>query len=704
MTFGGNDYVLLAVAALTLAVPGGLVLGAAGWLRRGRRAVLLGAAPVVTIGLLYLTATVSALVGVRYGWSVVLITTAAAVVVVLVVRLRLAHRPDGGRALIPAPRWPTRMGVRRSAEPVVGFVLVLVAAVLAVQTWSEVLGGSLATVPQEHDMITHTLLTAYIEDTGRAAPWRALPVDVLSGLPGTYYPSGFHSVAALVGAWSGDPVAAVNATMLVVFALFLPLGLYGLVAQLRPGTLPHVAGGAAAVVGVMAYRPTYAIMHDGGIIANAIAISLSAGAIAGLLVVRGRRVVTGRWGLALDVAAVAMLAVGAFAMHPTSAAIVGVSVIAWSLGDLVHRARRAEMSRWLLTIAAGGAVGGLLLFPLLRSASKVSSTVTSWPRDFEVVTFSRGMGIVLGMPYLGFFDPSGSKSQAALAGLTLLGVGIALWSRRYLGALLTWVVWSAILLAFLSGSSILGLSNVSELFYNSYVRISGVLGPFQWVLAGIAVSSVSLAVTRVCAAVLRLLPVGPLLLRVSRPLGAVTAALLVLLLVFATHDLRVVNAQALVDRYAQPSFTRVDGNDRAAFAWLRDHVQPGERVMNNANDGSTYMYVYDQIPMVNGSPLGISRFPYTEELLAKFDKLETDLQVQGLVRNMNIRWVYIDTNSPGIGVGQGLHPWLKGGAAGAYSIAPGMENLGSVPGLNLRFTSGSVSVYEVAPRFLSSFP
>jgi hypothetical protein len=701
MTFGGADYVLLAVAALTLAVPGGLVLGAAGWLRRGRRAALLGAAPVVTIGLLYLTATLSALVGVRYGWSVVLIATAAAVVVVLVVRLRLAHRLAGGRALIPALRWPTRMDVRRSAEPVVGFVLVLVAAVLAVQTWSEVLGGSLATVPQEHDMITHTLLTAYIEDTGRAAPWRAFPVDVLSGLPGTYYPSGFHSVAALVGAWSGDPVAAVNATMLVVFALFLPLGLYGLAAQLRPGTLPHVAGGAAAVVGVMAYRPTYAIMHDGGVLANAMAISLSAGAIAGLLVLRGRRVVTGRWGAALDVAAVAMLAVGAFAVHPTSAAIVGVSVIAWSLGDLVHRARRAEMTRWLLTIVAGGAVGGLLLFPLLRSAGKIS-TVTSWPRDFEVVTFSRGMGIVLGMPYLGFFDQSDSKSQAALAGLTLLGVGIALWSRRYLGALLTWVVWSAILLAFLSGSSIPGLTSVTEVFYNSYLRISGVLGPFQWVLAGIAVSSVSLAVTRVCAAVLRLLPTGPLLLRVSRPLGAATAALLVLLLVFATHDLRVVNAQALVDRYAQPLFTRVDGNDRAAFAWLRGHVQPGERVMNNANDGSTYMYVYDQIPMVNGSPLGNSRFSYTEELLTNFNKLETDLQMQGLVRNMNIRWVYIDTNSPQIGVAQGLYPWYKGGST--YSIAPGMENLGSVPGLNLRFTNGSVSVYEVAPRFLSSSP
>ncbi len=703
MTFVGADYVLLAVAALTLAVPGGLVLGAAGWLRRGRRAVLLGAAPVVTIGLLYLTATLSALVGVRYGWAVVLIATAAAVVVVLAVRLRLAHRHAGNRALIPALRWPTRMDVRRSAEPVVGFGLVLVAAVLAVQTWSEVLGGSLATVPQEHDMITHTLLTAYIEDTGRAAPWRAFPVDVLSGLPGTYYPSGFHSVAALVGAWSGDPVAAVNATMLVVFALFLPLGLYGLAAQLRPGTLPHVAGGAAAVVGVMAYRPTYAIMHDGGILANAMAISLSAGAIAGLLVVRGRRVVTGRWGAALDIAAVAMLVVGAFAVHPTSAATVGVSVIAWSLGDLVHRTRRAEMTRWLLTIAAGGAAGGLLLFPLLRSASTLS-TVTSWPRDFDVVTFSRGMGIVLGMPYLGFFDPSGSNSQAALAGLTLLGVGIALWSRRYLGALLTWAVWSAILLAFLTGSSILGLSSVSELFYNSYVRISGVLGPFQWVLAGIGISSVSPAVTRVCAAVLRRVRNMPLLLPVSRPLGAASAALLVLLLAFATHDLRVVNAQALADRYAQPSFTRVDGNDRAAFAWLRDHVQPGERVMNNANDGSTYMYVYDQIPMVNGSPLGNSRFPYTEELLANFDKLETDLQVQGLVRKMNIRWIYIDTNSPGIGVGQGLHPWFKGGAAGAYSIAPGMENLGSVPGLNLRFTSGSVSVYEVAPRFLSSSP
>ena len=38
---------------------------------------------------------------------------------------------------------------------------------------------------------------------------------------------------------------------------------------------------------------------------------------------------------------------------------------------------------------------------------------------------------------------------------------------------------------------------------------------------------------------------------------------------------------------------------------------------------------------------------------------------------------------------------------GTYTIAPGMKNLDEVSGLYRRFTSGSVSVYEVAPSFLA---
>nr|WP_127781679.1 DUF6541 family protein [Rhodococcus sp. X156] len=127
-------------------------------------------------------------------------------------------------------------------------------------------------------------------------------------------------------------------------------------------------------------------------------------------------------------------------------------------------------------------------------------------------------------------------------------------------------------------------------------------------------------------------------------------------------------------------------------------MQPGERVMNSANDGSTYLYVYDGIPVVNVSPLGSGR-PDTDTLLARFNRLDTDQDVRRIVRDLDIRWVYVDAEAPGIGVVQGGYPWYTGPSP--FTLAPGLTGLDAVTGLDRRFTSGSVSVYEVDPSLLA---
>jgi len=699
--FGVGDYAWMFLAVLILFLPGGLVLIAAGWASRRRVAVGVAIAPLVSIAICYLTGIATGLLGLRYGLLAVGVVTvllvAAAFGVRLVhpveVRRQAAHR----RSLREVPlRW--------WSDVASGMALVIVAFAVSVRTWARGMNGSLGIVPQEHDMITHTLLTAHIARSGHAAPWNAWTVDLLSGTPSSFYPSGFHGVAALVVDAGTDPVTAVNATMLAVLALCLPLGLLALASQVRHVRLPYIVGGIAAVVSTMAYRPTYAFFHDGGLLANDMAISLSPAALAGFLALRDRALAPGAaptmkerswW---LDVVLVAAVAIGAFAVHPTSAAIIGVSVVGWFLGELVHRTQRRLLWWRLLKLGAGVVLAGVLALPILRAGGSSVGTVAAWPRDVPIQPFPDAVGVTLGMPYRGFLDVTNQHSQTLFAILALVGVAAVLVTRRGFALLAVWAAWSVVLVAFLVGAAVPGLSTVTGFFYNDYRRISGVLGPLQWLMIGIGLTTVAAAILRGVESLTRVVDRGGLPTRVTAAMAAVIALVLGLLLVAVTAGYRNTNGSAMAGRYAQSDFTRVDGNDRAAFAWLDKHVRPGERVMNNANDGSTYLYVYDGIPVVNVSSLG--SVPYTDELLANFNGLDTDQRVQQLIRKLDIRWVYIDTQAPTIGVAESIYPWYKGGSI--YTIAPGMTGLDEVSGLSRRFTSGSVSVYEVAPSFLTA--
>lgn len=704
MSFGWGDYAWMFVAVCMLFVPGGLVLIAAGWVSRRRTVVGVAIAPLVSVAVCYVTAVITGLLGLRYGLVAVGVVTAVLVAAAVGSRFLLPGRPRNKevqrrpRRAVPARWW---------LDVAAGVVLVVIALVVSVRTWARGMNGSLATVPQEHDMITHTLLTAHIARSGRGAPWEAWTDDLLSGTPSGFYPSGFHWIAALVVDTGTDSVTAVNATMLAVLALCLPLGLLALATQLRHVRMAYVVGGVAAVVSAMAYRPTYALFHDGGILANDMAISLSPAALAGLLVLRERAsapasapVVSERsyW---LDCCLVAAVAIGAFAVHPTSVAIIGVSTAVWFVGELVYRTQRRLFWPRLIKLLVGAGLAAVLALPLVRGGGSSVSTVIAWPRDLAVQTFPNAVGITLGMPYGGFLDFTNQRSQVLFATLVLAGVVALLATRRGLALGAVWAAWSALLLAFLVGWAVPGLGTLTGLFYSSYVRISGVLGPFQWLMVGIAVATAADLLARGAASLIRAVSRRKLATRMAPATGVVIALLLGLVLVVVTAGYRATNGSALAGRYAQPDFTRVDGNDRAAFAWLDKHVRPGERVMNNANDGSTYLYVYYGIPVVNVSPLGSGR-PDTDELLAHLNRLDSDQRVQQIVRNLDIRWVYFDAEAPAIGVTQAFYPWYTGG--GTYTVAPGMTGLDAVAGLSRRFTSGSVSVYEVAQSLPAAAP
>src|SRR5205085_9995657 len=102
-----------------------------------------------------------------------------------------------------------------------------------------------------------------------------------------------------------------------------------------------------------------------------------------------------------------------------------------------------------------------------------------------------------------------------------------------------------------------------------------------------------------------------------------------------------VDADYLRSRYSKPEFHRVTDDDRKAIAWLAPQVRRGERVLNSANDGSTFLYVERGIPVVNILSLGNPEVPATYKLLERFNQFPTDAEVRRMLRELNVHWIYV---------------------------------------------------------------
>lgn len=661
-----QDFALIAAAVAALLLPGGAVLLAAGirnWLE------LAGLAPLVTVLIAYLAAIATGVLGFDFGLAAFI---AATVVLVAALALLATRFPS----LRPSERTrPTPGG--RLAE-VVGGLALLGAVLVGHRTWSVGIGG-LSVPPQEHDMITHTAATAYVAYEGVAAPWQVLPADVLSGEPVTFYPAALHAQTALLEPLAGDPVRALNAMTIALCAYALPLGLMALGYRLQPRLVAPLAGGGAALIASYSYRPLVALTHDGGILATAAAFCLVPAAVA-LVLALGRSaplaVVTGG----------ALAAV--FWVHPTgliSTALVAGPWLGTALLTGTQRVSRALVARAICV----GAVAAVLAVPAIASARATVGAVTTWPRDFAIVPFGDAVGLTFGMGYGGFLDPAFEKGQVVIAAAAVLGAIVSLVARRNIGLVVAHLAVSGLLILFLLGSDLSMVKALTGLYYNSYVRLNAPVNLTAWVLAGVALPLATLgAASRITSTSLRRQHS-----LVAASTVAVTALGLGLVHVLSGRTYQDVNIGAIASRYSTPDFVRVDQHDMAAMNFLADSAKPGERVVNNANDGSTYSYVYQRVPVVNLSPLGNAAAPWTYYLLDHLPDVDSDQEVRSTLRSLNARWVYYDESAPLIGAANDPEDWFAGSV---FSVPPGWDLLDETNSLSEVFRSGSVVIYRVS--------
>ncbi|MEQ3537485.1 DUF6541 family protein [Pseudonocardia tropica] len=648
----------------------------------GVRSVLvtIAAGPAVTIGLLGAIATLAGALHVAF-------TPATVGVVIVVVGLGGAtSRYFRGRPFEIALAKP-------SFAALCSILMVVVGLALAVRTWLRGFRG-LSTVAQEHDMITHQLLVAYIGRTGRAAPWQVQPVDLLTGGPVSTYPAGGHLGPALLAGAGADPSAALNAFTITYLAVGFVIGVCALsvvtARQLGCGAqVSSLAGGVGAVIAPALYRPTFQLMHDGGVYPNAVTLALAPGLLAAFLAAPAER---SRSAIAV---VLGFACAGLVTTHPSAVATVAVSLVAWLCGDLLDRHGRRRLVRLLPVLLGAGAVAAIGILPLLLSSTSTVGGIAGFPPDTGATGFAQALGSTIGLSYGGYLDNGRLTGQAGLTALVLVGVFLVARARRGVGVVAAWATWSAIVFAMMLSPGIGPEASVTGLFYNALQRVWAHTALFVPTLAAIAVVLSSAAVVRVTR---RHLPVA---LRTTILVPALVLAAAAALVAAPVSSGARTNTISVAERYGEPEFRRFDTHDAAAIDFLRSRVAPGQRVMNSANDGSTLLYVQAGIPVVNTTSLGTGSVPWSIPLLASFRDYPERADIRSMLRELDVAWVYVDDAPPGIGAGGSPYGWVSD--PGPFTVPPGLEDLDvtQLPGLTKQFQSGPVSVYRLS---LDSLP
>jgi hypothetical protein len=619
------------------------VLGLRGW----RLAAI---APAVTFGLAATGGPVLDALGVR--WSLGSFAAWTAVLAVLLgaaawLWSRFGPAPaavDGANDAGDAAATPLR---RERWEHLVVGAGVLLGMVVGAVVFLRGTGG-LDVITQEWDAPFHANAVRWIAEHGAAVPGSLAPTaDLPAGTP-YYYPIAYHSLWAIVVQLFGvTPSWVLNAAALTV-VLVWPLAVAALGMSWRVPA-PIVAVAAAVSTWFSAFP--YDSLWRGPLWPFVAGLALLPGVLAaGRLLLEPGRFVRSAVALALGIT-------GVVAMHPSLAFILLVYVVTLAVALVL----RLEPVRWraaALPLTVTAVLTVIVLLPVVLPATVQSAGVQGarWP---EFATQAEGFGQVL------LFSPVVAQPQFWLGLTALVGVVLMILRRRLLWVVAAYLIIGGAYAATASMDHPL-VNTISGPFYNDAWRLAAPLP-----LAGaFAVGEAVVALGAWLAPRIRLGRSWPAVVGVS-------TASVVLLGLLGNGAYMARNIERLGWPYGDGP--TVSAGELEAYDWLAAHVEPGDRVMNDAHDGSVWMYSAAGVePMVftlYGAPAGTDA-AHLQNRLNQMDRVPS---VRRVMEEASVRYVI---------VGQGfVRPEMK--------RAPGLRHLSRVDGLEQVFRNEDAVIYEV---------
>jgi hypothetical protein len=627
LALAGVGWVLLAF------VPGALLVAALDpWRSWVARAAV---APLVSVAVAFGVASWLQVLGVGWSpWQTVGVLGAVSVGSAAVLLRR--DRPSARRA------W---LGDARRDAVVLGSSSVLASVVWLVGLVASGVGGS-AVLPQADGLIHGQLATRMLL-LGTVDPYRLNVTDLVEpAFRESYYPVAFHVLAATVA-----QASAVASSLLVAVTVVASVwGVLGTAALAREVAGRRVARRAAVASALLVPGVLFGNLWWGSF-STMLATAAVPGLLACLLALRSGR---GRTVSALAVS-------GLLCAHATeSLVVVGTCLVAFLLEPAARR--RIGPSLTALAVAVAGAL--LLSLPTLRLLAAPGGAARPQegsPSLEPVDALLHGLGVPL-LAVVPAADLAGLVMVLAVVVVAVLAVTGAVRLRGTgAGRALVLVVVALLSLSVAAYAGPVGLAGSP--WYGNAARIGTAAATYVPVLVGAGWLAADARAARADVVL------GARVLAVSVACAMALQSVL-----------------AVGSGVAAGSVVTAD--DRAAFAWLADHVRPGERVLNEERDGSAWAYeatrgvvrpVFGAKPgeQFSGDPSFADRFHLQHHVA----DIATDARARRAAQEWDVRYVLV--------------------GAQTISDLPRIidpDLLAAAPGVREVFRSGDAVVYELPSR------
>ncbi|WP_411376469.1 DUF6541 family protein [Arthrobacter sp. MPF02] len=551
----------LTAAATVLVLPGLFVGFAAGL----RALSLLSLAPVLSLGVVSVSAVVGPYLGLSWGPVPVILGTLSAS------GLTWALRVGTGRAK-GYPRAAVRIGYPATAATVAG--LVLGSGVIAYRLAR--IFGAPSYVSQTADNVFHLNAVRYVLDSGNAS---SLALGAASGGPPSFYPGAWHGLAALVVQASGTSIpGAVACLNIAVGCLVWPLSMWFLCRTLFGGSaVVNLAFGV--LIGAFSAYP-YLLVDWGVIYPNYLGLA-ALPAVSGLVVLLFRNGIAASSTGPMLVWVACIGTAGVTLSHPNSLLTLFVLAIPYLIFRATRRPLLTRLSKPLSRQGRGplfAAIGVMCVFItawfILRPFPFTSFNIT-WP-PYE--SSAQALGEVL------LTTHSGRKPAWATAILFVLGLFAATTHRGY-----RWMLWCAGAWGFLfvvvtAWQPSLLRAFITGGWYDDYKRIAAGLVLIALPVAVLGSAALFYSLKRVIGAIPKV------------PTQAAAAASLLLITVtpgLAAHTGSVRDAaiEASKNYSLRPGSPIMSPDELYLYEELPDLVPADKVIAGNPWDGSAWAYL-----------------------------------------------------------------------------------------------------------------
>jgi hypothetical protein len=656
--FGVADSVVVIAYVAALLLPGGL-LGFVGGLRGW---TLVASAPLATYAVSGIAGPLYAAMGIR--WSTVSWALTFVVVIVVVAGVRLLVRRLRG-APEPRPEIPPWSLAAQLA--VVAAVVVAVGTGLVV-----ILGGirTLGAIPQDWDAVFHANGIRYISETGDGSLYgMGLTNWYEPGAPPIFYPNAYHLLATVVHEMTGATIPAVLNAHTVLIPGMIGLSLVALVR--RFGGRPIVA--AAAALAVVAVSSVYDLLWRGPLLPFATGVALTPVLVVLVVDMLDARTLRSAVRPAL---LFALGMAGLLCLHPA----ILIGAVLFTVPALLQRwwsaPGRAPREIGLLLVAGVLAALGCAaqLAGTLSSAGNLAAI--SWPAD---LTASTAVGQIL------TFGHGSDTIQLWLTAFLVVG----LLTYRRLGAL-RWVGFTAaifgVLFVVAASVSAPWAKTITSLWWNDRWRLIALTAVPLCIVIGHGVGElqrlVVTALSRVADAARHRPPeaLPSQSATTQRVLAVATSVVVLVLFVVLTNGLYVSRDQARMMQNSGEG-PAVSGLEIAGMQEIARIVPPGERVLNDRGDGSTWLYALTGVESVAGHYDGFRTGPDAMLLAQSFNRYPDDPAVRAAVQQLGIQYVQLDAG------------FLRSDA----TRAPGLTGLENADWLTVVYRNPDVVLYRIDP-------